>query len=203
MEGRWKPAPGQVALIEGGSADDETCLTGVVVGGDEHRLLVDLGSCDRPPAPGVEVFARFFSPLGLYRVSATTTAHEGRSTLVELAVHSVERVQRRDSPRARVALRAVLSDFDSEGEPVSVVGETIDVGPGGCRLRTRKPFPPSCDPTVSLRLPDGHTVSSLAAILQVERNEDEDWEYRLVFMALEDDDAAHLLALAGEPPGGG
>lgn len=202
MEGRWKPAPGQVALIEGGPAGDDTCVTGIVVGGDEERLLVDVGSSERPPAPGTEVLARFFTPLGLYQVTATAAAHEGRSTRIELAVHSVERVQRRDAPRARVALRAVLSDFDSEGEPVSVVGETIDVGPGGCRLRTQKPFPPSCDPTVSLQLPDGHTVSSLAAILQVEHT-GQAWEYRLVFMAVEDDDVAHLAALARNPAGGG
>lgn len=200
MQGGWKPAPGQVTLIEG-SGDDEECLTGIVVGGDETTLLVDLGSCERPPASGSEVLARFFTPLGLYRVTATASTGKERSTLVELAVRSVERVQRREAPRARVALRAVLSDFDSAGEPVSVVGETVDVGPGGCRVRTQKPFPPSCDPTVSLQLPDGHTVSALAAIVQVERTEG-NWEYRLVFMSVDDDDASHLAVVGTAGAGG-
>jgi hypothetical protein len=198
MQREWKPSPGQVTLIEPTSGADE-CLTGVVLEGEEGAVVVDLGASPSPD-PGSEVVASFFTPQALYRVRATASPQGERAAVIALHVKDVERVQRRESPRARLALPVVLSDFDSSGEPVSVVGETIDVGPGGCRVLTTKPFPAGGDPTVSLQLPGGDTVVALAAILQAQAASGR-WSYRLVFTGLEEPDADRLADLAENHPG--
>lgn len=180
----WKPAPGQVALIEPVDAADQ-CLTGVVVD-SAGPVVVDLGSSPLPPAAPCEVTASFFAPDALYRVRATAERHDEMREVIDLTVHDVERVQRRGSPRVRVDLKAVLSNLDDPGAMVSIVGTTIDIAPGGCRVRTQRPFPAGCDPTVTVELPDGTTVVALAAVLQAEAKAGE-WEYRLVFMELDDD----------------
>src|SRR5438128_186973 len=113
-------------------------LTGVVLP-DEHRLLVGLGASPRPPSSPCEVIASFFTPDALYRLAATAlTIDDG---LVELKVHTTERVQRRQTVRHRVTVPISLAAFDGPGEFRTVTGETIDVGPGGCRVITRTPFP--------------------------------------------------------------
>ncbi|MBW3615119.1 MAG: hypothetical protein KY439_07415, partial [Actinobacteria bacterium] len=54
----WKPAPGQVALIELSTGGNE-CLTGVVLDDDgEGSVVVDLGASPRPPQPECEVVAK-------------------------------------------------------------------------------------------------------------------------------------------------
>ena len=210
----WKPSPGQVALIElndGGS----DCLTGVVVelegpAGATDALVVDLGASPRPrlgAGGDCEVVASFFAPDALYRVTATLSAHDpdhdALAAVIDLRVHEVERVQRRGAPRARLRLPLVMSNFDDPsgddpGAFPSVVGETIDVGEGGCRALLPKPFPHGCDPTVSLELPDGTTVVALAAILQATPTSDGRHEYRLVFLELDDVDRLRLADLVGE-----
>jgi hypothetical protein len=185
-----------LALIElVGSAPDEAstddCLTGVVLP-DEHRLLVDLGASPRPPSSPCEVVASFFTPDALYRLAAKiVTIDDG---LVELEVHATERVQRRSTVRHRVAVPVSLAAFDGPGEFRTVVGETIDVGPGGCRVTTRSPFPAGVDPTVSIRVPGGEPVVALARILQSEVAPDH-CEYRLVFADLAPADAKRLSQL--------
>ena len=188
----WRPAPGHLALIEPVDADpdepDRACLTGIVLP-DEHRLLIDLGASPRPPSSPCEVVASFFTPDALYRLEATAlTIDDG---LVELKVHAAERVQRRQTVRHRVAVPVSLASFDGPGEFRTVTGETIDVGPGGCRVMTRTPFPAGVDPTVSIRLPGEAPVVALARILQAEVGRDR-CEYRLVFADLAPDDAERL-----------
>ena len=194
----WKPSAGQVALIE---VDDESdqCLTGVVMAG-EGPVVVDLGSSPRPPLESYEVTASFFAPDALYPVRATAAAHPEQGALIDLTVHEVERVQRRQAERARVSIPVALTAFDDPGDFVSITGQTVDLGPGGCRVRTQTLFPPGCDPTVSLRLPDGDTMVVLAQVLQATSDADA-WEYRLAFMDVDDGDGKRLSDLAsnGEP----
>jgi len=194
----WKPAPGQVALIEltGGGND---CLTGVVVEDQGSEVVVDLGASPLPPTPECEVVASFFAPDALYRMTATLHPHGGKSAIIDLRVHDIERVQRRTASRARTTIPVVLSNFDdpsADGTFASIVGESIDIGEGGCRVLLPKPFPSGCDPTVTLQLGDGEDIVALAAILQANATGDGTYEYRLVFLELEDADRLRLADLA-------
>ena len=146
--------------------------------------------------------ASFFTPEALYRMRARGERREGSGGVVTLDVRDVERLQRRGARRARIALPARLHDPDS-GEPgLSVMAEIVDVGPGGCRVRTTMPFPPGSDPTVSLRLPEGDTVVLPAAVLQMEPVMGH-WEYRLVFVSVDEGVRERLLQLVAGAPGAG
>lgn len=209
----WKPQPGQVALIElrDGGTD---CLTGTVVDGSTgagQGLVVDLGASPRPDLTttgACEVVASFFAPDALYRITATLTPHDASdpatAAVIDLRVHDVERVQRRTAPRARVRIPLVLSNFDDptaedSGAFASVVGETIDVGEGGCRALVATPFPHGCDPTVTLEVPGGDPIVALAAILQANATSDGRFEYRLVFLEVDEVDRLRLADLVAEP----
>ena len=209
----WKPVPGQVALIELSNGGND-CLTGVVVDGldaPNGAVVVDLGASPRPDlvagAGGeCEVVASFFAPDALYRLTATLAPHDhaATDTIIDLRVHDVERVQRRSAPRARLAVPVVMSNFDDPatedpGAFASLVGETIDIGEGGCRALMPKPFPSGCDPTVTLQLPNGEPIVALAAVLQATATSDGRYEYRLVFLELEDVDRLRLAELVAEP----
>ena len=67
MQVAWKPAPGQVALIEV-AGNDRECLTGVVVDNNGGPVVVDLGSSPHLPGEDCEVVASFFAPDALYRI---------------------------------------------------------------------------------------------------------------------------------------
>lgn len=209
----WKPVPGQVALIElsGGGND---CLTGVVIGADDDAasdaVVIDLGASPRPDlaadgngggAGETEVVASFFAPDALYRLTATLAPHEGATAaIIDLRVRDVERVQRRTAPRARVTIPVILSNFDDPatddpGAFASIPGHTIDVGEGGCRALLPRPFPHGCDPTVTLELPSGETVVALGAVLQANAAADGQYEYRLVFLEMDDVDRLRLAEL--------
>jgi hypothetical protein len=195
----WKPLPGQVALIEMSAGGNE-CLTGVVLeDSDGGPVVVDLGASPRPSSLECEVVASFFAPDALYRMTATLSPHGTQATIIDLRIHDIERVQRRSAPRARVELPVVLSNFDDPGALVSVVGETIDIGEGGCRALLPKPFPSGCDPTVTIQLPSGETVVALGAVLQANVSSDGRYEYRLVFLELEDIDRLRLAELISAP----
>jgi hypothetical protein len=88
-----------------------------------------------------------------------------------------------------------MTAFDGPGEFATVLGQTIDLGPGGCRVRTQKAFAPGRDPTISIQLPDGETLVMLAQVLQMQ-SESGHFDYRLAFMAVEDDDKKRLEELA-------
>lgn len=187
MESGWKPTPGQVAMIELTGEAGGDCVTGVVVSNGD-RLVVDVGGSARAPKQ-CEVIASFFAPDALYRMSATASPAEGG--VIDLAVHDVERVQRRAAPRARLQLPVAMTNADDPGEFSSIAGQTIDLGVGGCRVETAERFPVGCDPTVSIDLPDGHRAVGLAAVLQC-HGEDGGWDYRLVFLDMGDDDRARI-----------
>lgn len=193
MQLAWRPSPGQVALIEvqDGGRD---CLTGVVVDDIGEPVVIDLGASPDLPTEDCPVIASFFAPDALYRVRARAAHHDHLDSVIDLTVEEVERVQRRTAPRVKANFPVVLSNFDDPGDLVSVVGETVDIGLGGCRVRTEKRFPMGCDPTVSLQLPSGDAIVSLAAILQSDRITN-GFEYRLVFLELEDEDRERLATL--------
>lgn len=194
MHTAWKPAPGQVALIEPEDTPSD-CLTGIVISNGD-AVVIDLGGAPRVLAPKAEVTASFFAPDALYRMRATAIPHDGQQAVVDLDVHDIERVQRRGVPRAKVNLHAVMSCFDAEGQGfTSSVGETLDIGPGGCRVQTKDRFPAGCDPTLTLHMPNGETVSLLAAVLEV-KDDNGAWEYRLVFVEGDDADVDRLAELA-------
>jgi hypothetical protein len=188
----WRPAPGQVTLIELDGRED--ALTGVVMSGENGAVVIDLGASPGPPTAPFEVVASFFQPDALYRVRATAEPRDDQRAVIDLRVHEVERVQRRGVPRVKASYPAAMSAFDGPGEFASVTGETVDLGPGGCRIRTTKSFPTGCDPTITLQLPGGDLVA-LAQILQVNADRGH-FEYRLAFMSLEDGDAKRLAELA-------
>jgi c-di-GMP-binding flagellar brake protein YcgR len=193
MSTGWKPAPGQVALIE--MADDaDHCLTGVVMSDSNGTVSIDLGASPTAPESETEVIASFFTPEALYRVKAHAVPRKEQNKVIDLTVDDVERVQRRAAPRARVELRAALTAFEGDSDFASVVGSTVDIGPGGCRVRTEKQFPPGNDPTVTIQLPDGDTLALFAQILQVQAD-DGAFEYRLAFMDVDDADREKLTAL--------
>lgn len=201
----WKPVPGQVALIEVNDGGNE-CLTGVVLGDDESDgIVIDLGFSPKPEHIDCEVVASFFAPDALYRMSATLSPHDGGpDKVIDLRVHDIERVQRRTAPRARISIPVIMSNFDDPsaedpGTFASLVGESLDIGEGGCRALMPKPFPSGCDPTITLQLPSGDTVVALGAVLQANVTSDGRYEYRLVFLELEDVDRLRLAELINEP----
>ena len=195
----WRPPSGGTALIEPRD-DSKVCLTGVVLDEEERDdvVVVDLHGSPLPQEPKCEVVASFFSPDALYRTEATLAPHDGREMVFDLTIHQVERVQRRGSRRAQVALPVVLSNFDTPdldagGEVfASVTGESIDVSEGGCRVVTERRFPPSCDPTVMLHLSPTEELVALAAVLEESSRADGRFEYRLVFIDPEDDHRERL-----------
>jgi hypothetical protein len=192
MDEQWRPAAGQLALIEPDEASPgHDCLTGVVMPGD--RLLVDLGASprlERNPAP---VLASFFCPDALYRVTGTASAVEGRAGVVALTVDSLERVQRRAAPRVRAILPVSLS-----AETAPVRGETIDVAMGGCRVVTDVPLPLE-ESTLTIDLPDGDPIVARGVVLDVSLSSGR-WEYRIAFSDMADPERerlSRLVALSG------
>jgi hypothetical protein len=189
----WKPAPGQVALIEL-AEDTDQCLTGVVMENGGGAVVIDLGASPAPQGSDTAVIASFFTPEALYRVRARANARPDQKAIIDLTVEEIERVQRRVAPRTQIELKVAMTAFDGESSQMpSVVGRTVDVGPGGCRVATERQFPPGLDPTVTLHLPEGDLVV-LAQVLQA-THDDGGWEYRMAFMDIDEDDAKRLAAL--------
>jgi hypothetical protein len=187
MDEHWRPAAGQLALIEPDDASPgRDCLTGVVMPGD--RLLVDLGASPRLERNPATVLASFFCPDALYRVTGTASEVEGRDGVVALTVDSLERVQRRTAPRVRAILPVSLS---SEKAPVR--GETIDVALGGCRVVTDVPLPLE-ESTLTIDLPDGDPLVARGVVLDVSLSSGR-WEYRIAFSEMADPERERLSRL--------
>jgi hypothetical protein len=192
----WYPASGQVALIELADEADVRCLTGLVVGNGDGSVVIDLGSSPRPGESPCDVVVSFFTPEALYRVSGVATERPHSPGLVDLEPRDVERVQRRAVPRVRLVLPIALSAFDQNGDFSSVTGETVDVGSGGCRVVTNRPFVRGVNPTVSLTMPEGAPVVVLAEVLErVAAAEGDRTEYRLRFLTVDDDDVLRLKGI--------
>lgn len=194
MTAVWTPSPGQVVLVEPQEAAECGCLTGLVLSSDGATVAIDLGaSCPRE-ADHLRVLASFYAADALYRVQGELHPSPDRTTVVELEAWAVERIQRRSTARVRVDLPASLSAFD-DGDCSSVAGRTIDLGPGGCRVATKSPFPREVDPTVTIRFPNGDWAIALARILESQQRGSV-WEYRMVFADLDDDESDRISRLA-------
>ncbi|MGH9042441.1 MAG: PilZ domain-containing protein [Acidimicrobiia bacterium] len=192
---QWRPTPGQIALIEPvGASPGRDCLTGVVV--PDERIVVDLGASPRPDGDVTEVMASIFAPEALYRLTAKATLEP--DGLLVLDVAGVEKVQRRNAPRARLALPVRMGM--GERTPTTIVsGETIDLSTGGCRITTDRPWPDDSDPVLSIDLPDGGAVVTPARVITVDLSGD-GWEYRLAYPTMTADDRerlSRLVALEG------
>jgi hypothetical protein len=104
----------------------------------------------------------------------------------------VEGVQRRKSPRTTLVVPVTLSNLDDPdvsaggGSFASVVGESMNIGEGGCCVVVHRRFPSGCDPTVTLHLSPDITLIALAAVLEEQQRPDGRFEYRLVFTDQED-----------------
>lgn len=201
----WRPVPGQIALIEPVEASPgKDCLTGVVVpaerragAGNRPPVVVDLGASPRPDTEVSDVVASFFAPEALYRLSAKATL-TGDGLLV-LDVGGVERVQRRSAPRARVNLPVRMLTLSEPPVVAMVVGETIDLSTGGCRVTTDHPWPDEADPVLSIDMPDGEAMVTAARVVTVDLSGD-GWEYRLAFPGIagtDRDRLSRLVALEG------
>src|SRR5687768_986820 len=96
MQLAWRPAPGQVALIE--VEDGHECLTGVVVDDAGEPVVIDLGASPDLPQENCEVVASFFAPDALYRMRAKAAHHDHLESVIDLTIEDIERVQRRSAP---------------------------------------------------------------------------------------------------------
>ena len=195
MQLTWSPTPGQVTLIELAESS-ETCLTGIVMESADGSISIDLGASPRPPRDRCHVVASFFQAEALYKLHAVAVRRDGADSVIDLTVDAVDRVQRRSSVRSLVTVPVTLSSFDGPGDLVSVIGTTVDVSTGGCRVRTTKPFPEGADPTVSITLPEGHTLVIPSVILHRDERPD-GWEYRMAFGDVDEADEKLLSDLAG------
>lgn len=194
----WRPSGGQLALIEEiGAASDDRCLTGLVVGDDHGRVLIDLGASPRPHQTPAAVVASFFAPDALYRITGTVIANGDSPTLLALDAESVERIQRRADRRLRAALPVGLGAFDAHRDFVAMRGTTIDLSAGGCRVLTHLPLLHGVDVTVSILTDDRRPVVALAEVVDTQIEGDV-YEYRMRFLALANEDRARLDELVTE-----
>ncbi|HUS62500.1 MAG TPA: PilZ domain-containing protein [Acidimicrobiales bacterium] len=196
MHDLWSPTPGQVVLIETGpDGDGDVCLTGRVIDSNAgSTVTLDLGASSRMQMRSLDCIVSFFDPDALYRVGGRLN-RRSEGTLADLMANAIERVQRRSVQRVRCCIPCTLGAYD-DGDDSCVLGETIDLGPGGCRVSTNKPFPRELDPTVCLQFPNGESIITLARILEATIATDH-WEYRLVFADLDEHEADRIARLTG------
>jgi c-di-GMP-binding flagellar brake protein YcgR len=194
----WRPPLGEIALIEpmrGGR--DTTCLTGVVAELMGEQLRIELDSSTLLPDEHDDVVVTVFRPDALYRMTGTATLHLGPPAALDIGIKDVERVQRRAVPRLQCQLPVELSALDGTGSFSTVHGRTVDIGAGGCRVLTQQPYDTGSDPTVTIDLPDGERVVTLARVLEADQQERR-YSYRLVFVDLDPRDVRRVGALVEE-----
>ena len=189
---QWRPPVGTTTLVEA-EVKGAAPLTATVL--DDDRLMLDVGASPRPEPPVFDAVASFFTPEALLRVTGVMTLADDEAGIYELVVKDVQRVNRRSSRRVDVELRVSLVVADDAGPTVSVVGHTVNVSAGGCRVVTEKPLPGGSDPMVTLELGDGVTVVAGCSLLCTEHEADV-WDHRLMFTTIDPDDRDRLAALA-------
>jgi len=190
----WKPRAGAVVLVEvvgnGGAP-----ITAVVLADADGRVLLDVGASPTPPDPELDVVASLFASDRFDRVTgALRLVEPDRPGVYELVAKEVERVERRGTARRAVEVRACLSALDGPDPAVSLVGHTVDLSSGGCRVVTAGAFPVGAVPTVSLELGPSATVLARAAILE-RSSTPEGFSYRLMFTDIELEDRVRIAEL--------
>lgn len=187
MQPTWNPTPGQIALLEvAGSVD--LCLTGVVLDMGPEGVRIDLGASPTLPHGAAEVSVSFFQADALYLARGRATMLDDH--LLGLDINQVDRIQRRATARAHVCLPVSMTALD--GDFMTVIGTTVDVGVGGCCIHTAQAFTAGADPTLTIDLDEGHTVVVSAQVVSVQQRMD-GWDYRLAFSEM-DEPGAKLLA---------
>lgn len=189
---QWRPPVGTTTLVET-EIQGVAPLTATVL--DDDRLLLDVGASPRPVPAVFDAVASFFTPEALLRVTGVMTLANDEAGIYELTVKDVQRVNRRASRRVDVELKASLVVADDAGPTVSVIGHTVNVSAGGCRVVTDKPLPGGSDPMVTLELGNGVTVVAGCSLLCTE-HEGAEWDHRLMFTAIDPDDRDRIAALA-------
>lgn len=188
--GRWRPPVGTTTLVEPEDGDLEP-LTATVL--DDDRLLLDVGASPRPRAETFDAVASFFTPDALLRVTGVMTLTGDDGAIYELVVKDVQRVERRTSRRVDMELPVAMIVTDAE-PPLTVLGHTVNISAGGCRVVTDRPLPVGTEPTVSVALGDGCNVLAGCSVLCTEHHAEE-WDYRLMFTAIDPADRDRIAAL--------
>lgn len=188
MDSSWYPPLREIALIEPAHGDKASiCLTGVVSSVESRHVRIDLDAGAVLTGEQDDVTVSFFRPEALYRLKGTAVLHLGPPAALDLEVKQSERVQRRAVPRLACDLPIEMSAFDGTGGFSTVLGHTVDIGTGGCRVVTEQRYDIASDPTVTLALPDGGRIVTLARVLAA-RHEASAHYYRLVFADLTPED---------------
>jgi len=196
LAARWRPSPGQIALIEvPGTVPPNECLTGLVTDAAGGEVVIHLGASPRPAAARGPAVVSFFTPDALYVVRGTTNTDLVAGVL-RLSATSVTAVQRRSYSRLRASLRVRLEVPLGNGLAGSVIGETVDLAPGGCRILTTEPLPAGIDPTVRIDMPGEAPVLAVGRVLGRSRFRRQ-WEYRLSFAHIDEPDARRLASAMG------
>ena len=180
---------GQTALVEGDGIE----LAGTVEVTDGPTITV---VCDQECGFAGDtrtVTVSVFSPAAYFLLAGPAVADDKRLRCG--AEMTVERIERRRWPRARLDLPVTLcpvhgTDLDS------VPGRTIDISVGGACIETLSPVEHAGrgDVKVVIRMAEGADIECSCATIAVEEMED-GWRYRLSFMDLDDDGAARLEKL--------
>jgi hypothetical protein len=175
--------------------DESEPMTAVVVEVGDGGVLVD-PTCSAPAPAAGPLLVSVFAPEALYRITATATVEDQRVRLT--GFRGVEIIQRRRWPRREMTMPVSLIPAD-DAAPVGVLGETVDIGVGGTRVRTGAPLPGGGDPLVALTLPDGDVLVLAARVVHAETGPDH-CDYRLAFRDLDGGEAAQLAELVAAVP---
>lgn len=180
---------GQTALVEGDGLE----LAGTVEVTEGPAITV---VCDQECGFAGDVrtvTVSVFSPTAYFLLSGPAVADDKRLRCG--SGMTVERIERRRWPRARLDLPVTLcplhgTDIDS------VPGRTIDISVGGACIETLSPVEHAdrSDLKVVIRMTDGAHIECSCATIAIEEMDD-GWRYRLSFRDLDDDGAARLEKL--------
>jgi hypothetical protein len=184
-EARTGDLLGLTALVEAGEVE----ATGTVTAATADSVTVScdgrLWEAELPTNALISVFA----PDALYRISGPVEV-VGADVTTAPGSHT-ERIERRKWSRRRLDMPVVVC-ASAEGRRVEgVPGRTVDISIGGLCVETLRPVEGEGDPMVIVSLPDGTSVVSATATVDVEELGD-GWRYRFAFRDLDPHDAARL-----------
>lgn len=189
----WQPPDGAECYLEVASGDPAVSCTGITVPGNGVRIELDRTApselLDRP------VVVTCGTPEALHVLNGRLRPVDDGARFVELHTADVMHLQRRAEPRIDIRVPVTLADAEGPSPMVSVVGRTVNLSSGGCRVVCDEPLPSGVDPVVTLQLDDGKPpVTAEAAVVERDRVED-GWGYRLVFTDIRVDDRVRLIRL--------
>jgi hypothetical protein len=179
---------GQTALVEG---DGLEVAATIEIPGASVSVIVH---CDEEcgfSGDSRSVTVSVFTPTALFRLAGTATA-DGRDLHCGPDM-TIERIERRQWPRARLDLAVTLCPMHGS-EIDCVPGRTVDISVGGACVETMSPLAKAETIKAVIRLSDGSNIECSCATIAVEEIED-GWRYRLSFRDLDNDGASLLEKL--------